>query len=186
MGLFDTVHCNLPLPDPNHQDLEYQTKDLERLLDIYTITAEGRMIRHARTRAKSPSRDIEWPVHGDVRIYAGDPEKERGLIEYEVRFTYGWADAIRRLDEKREPLTDWAKVSTTADSGELRPAIWGRRLTLEEYHAYGPEKIELIHGEIPGAEKLLMLLLTQIGLRRAAMLVGAEHWKEAIVTPPSV
>jgi len=54
-------------------------------------------------------------------------------------------------------LTDWAKVSTTADSGELRPEIWGRRLTLEEYHAFRPEKIELIHDEIPGAEELLML-----------------------------
>ena len=107
MGMFDTVHCDLPLPDPKHQDLEFQTKDLERLLDRYTITGDGRLVRHARPLAKSPTRNVEWPVHGDVRIYAGDPEKERGLVEYEVRFTYGWAEAIRRLDEKGEPLTAW-------------------------------------------------------------------------------
>lgn len=36
MGLFDTIHCEYPLPDVRHQDLEFQTKDLERFLDDYT------------------------------------------------------------------------------------------------------------------------------------------------------
>jgi len=47
MGLFDTVKCKYPLPNPKHQDLEFQTKDLECLLGEYTITADGRLLRHA-------------------------------------------------------------------------------------------------------------------------------------------
>src|SRR5262249_43383330 len=48
MGLFDTVTCEYPLPDPSHQHSEFQTKDLECLLDHYTITRDGRLVRHRR------------------------------------------------------------------------------------------------------------------------------------------
>ena len=60
------------------------------------------------------------------------------------------------------------------------PALSGRRLTLDEYHRYLPEKIELIDGKIPGDEQLLLALLTSIGLRRAAMLVGPDLWEKAV------
>jgi hypothetical protein len=40
MGLFDTVYTEYPLPDARHQDLEFQTKDIECCLDTYTITRE--------------------------------------------------------------------------------------------------------------------------------------------------
>ena len=53
MGMFDRVHCDLPLPDPKHQDLEFQTKDLDCLLDRYTISAEGRLVRQARRRRRT-------------------------------------------------------------------------------------------------------------------------------------
>jgi hypothetical protein len=42
MALFDTVKCDYPLPDPAHQQLEFQTKDLDWLLEQYTITRDGR------------------------------------------------------------------------------------------------------------------------------------------------
>ena len=35
-------------------------------------------------------------------------------------------------------------------------------------------------GGIPGAEELLMLLLTQVGLKEAALLVGEEAWRAAL------
>ena len=40
MGLFDTVRCEYRLPNPAHQDLEFQTKDLDRLLDIADVQIE--------------------------------------------------------------------------------------------------------------------------------------------------
>jgi hypothetical protein len=67
-----------------------------------------------------------------------------------------------------------------AGSATLKPGNRPRRLTAEEYHLYTPEKLELIRGEVPGAEKLLLLLLTNVGLHRAATLVGHETWRRAI------
>ena len=52
MGMFDNVHCDYPLPAPKElidlnidvQNLSYQTKSLENLLDLYTITEDGKLI----------------------------------------------------------------------------------------------------------------------------------------------
>ena len=116
MGLFDTVRCNYPLPDPRHQDLEYQTKDLECAMDTYTITREGRLVYHARRGWRGPIRDIEWPVHGDVSIYTSHTsDASRTWIEYVVRFTDGCVEWIRPLEEVRlagnsarfAPPIDW-------------------------------------------------------------------------------
>lgn len=45
MGLFNHVRCRYPLPDPEAQDLEYQTKSMADLrLDNYVVTPEGRLL----------------------------------------------------------------------------------------------------------------------------------------------
>jgi len=98
MGLFDTVNCEYRMPNPAHQDLEFQTKDLECLLDRYVITRDGRLIRRG-SELRGLERDVEWPFHGDLCIYAGDPENRERLVEYVVRFTHGRVEWIRRLDE---------------------------------------------------------------------------------------
>ncbi len=41
MGLFDSIRWEYPLPDSDHQDLEFQTKDLDSFL-------EGWAARHGR------------------------------------------------------------------------------------------------------------------------------------------
>jgi hypothetical protein len=99
MGLFDTVYCQYPLPDARHQDLDFQTKDLECLLDEYTITRDGRLLRHARRSGRGPERDVEWPLHGDIRIYTSVASgEERTWVEYRVRFTHGRVEWIRPAD----------------------------------------------------------------------------------------
>ena len=92
------------------------------------------------------------------------------------------AEWARRVDEKGRFLEEAPSIAPPVAGAEeeLAPSVWGRLLTVEEYHACTPEKLELIRGEIPGAEKLLVLLLTQVGLRRAAALVGLESWKKAL------
>src|SRR5262245_23779405 len=85
MGLFDTIACRYLLPDPTHQDLEFQTKDLGCELRTFTITREGRLLDGSRERA----------FHGDVLMYGGDP-RGSGLVEYTVRFTHGRVEWIRR------------------------------------------------------------------------------------------
>ena len=105
MGLFDTIHCKYPLPDPRLQAEEFQTKDLECGMESYTITADGRLVRHARRSGGNAAldRDVEWPLHGDIRIYTSDPDRERGLVDLVVRFTHGRVESIRRLEEGESP-----------------------------------------------------------------------------------
>ena len=69
---------------------------------VYTITGDGRLMRNAGLGLRKLERDVESPIHGDIRIYAGDPESERGLIEYTVRFTHGRVEWIRPYTEPRE------------------------------------------------------------------------------------
>ena len=100
MGMFDTIHCEYPLPEPRHQDLEYQTKDLECLLARYTITSDGRLVLHVRQGRGRPDGDIEWPLHADLRFYTSDHSVEPHVwIEYVARFTHGRVEWIRPLEE---------------------------------------------------------------------------------------
>jgi len=100
MGMFDSIRCEYSLPEPRHQDLEYQTKDLECLLARYTITRDGRLVLHARQGRGRPYRDIEWPLHGDLRFYTSDHSVEPHVwIEYVARFTHGRVEWIRPIEE---------------------------------------------------------------------------------------
>ncbi len=67
------------------------------------------------------------------------------------------------------------------------PDLAGRRITMDEYHAFTPEKLELWEGclimprEYPDERRdLLMLLLVNEGLREAVRLAPAERWREAL------
>ena len=188
MGLFDTIECDYPLPNPRHQDLEFQTKDLDCLLDRYSITRDGRLLKHARgglfeegERAAIES-DVELPMHGDLRMHDLDPDAEQGLVEYVVRFTHGRVEWIRRKENAKSlregEATDVPAVAETR--AEPRPSAMGRALTVEEFSAHTPEKLELVGGRIPGDKGLLLLILTSLGLRRAAALVGYDTWRTGL------
>jgi hypothetical protein len=100
MGMFDTIYCQYPLPDAQHQDLEFQTKDLECLLHTYTITRDGRLVLKVRRRGEETDREIEWPLHGDLRIYTSVRTAEDSeWVEYVVRFTQDRVEWIRPLNE---------------------------------------------------------------------------------------
>src|SRR3954451_23376017 len=101
MGMFDTVYCEYPLPDARHQDLEFQTKNLECALFTFTITRDGRLVRRAWRgwRGDSPDSDVEWLLHGDIRFYTSVKTEEPSWIEYVARFTHGRIEWIRPLEE---------------------------------------------------------------------------------------
>lgn len=104
MGMFDTIYCQYPLPNPRHQDLDFQTKDLECLLDTYTITQEGWLVQHAKRGWGEGRlvRDVEWPLHGDLRFYTSVKTEEPSRIEYVARFTHGRVEWIRPIEEVRQ------------------------------------------------------------------------------------
>lgn len=112
MGMFDRVCCEYPLPNPEHQKLVFQTKDLRCVMEQYVVTRNGRLIRYAHEfvpeedrhyygtpewtegvvfqvcgifRIKKEGKDIDY--HGDVRLYCLSANGED--IEYTLRFTNG-------------------------------------------------------------------------------------------------
>ena len=87
MGMFDYVHCEVPLPDGWQQPHELQTKDFDCEMEIYTIRKDGLLM-------DSQKRDTEF--HGFLRFYGieGDVNSgERGVAwhwhEYRAKFTDG-------------------------------------------------------------------------------------------------
>jgi hypothetical protein len=194
VGLYDEVRCEYPLPNPSHQALLFQTKDLENLLDLYLVTRRGRLVRKKTGLLEPRSCHVLCPIHQDLRIHTSvevGPE-EHEWVEYVLRFTEGRVTKVRRSrDRRRFRLDTWAPealsreaapAAATGDSqasGGLTPGLLPRRPTVEEYCSHTPEKLELIDGHIPGEERLLLLLLTGMGLRRAAELVGLKLWRSA-------
>ncbi len=68
-----------------------------------------------------------------------------------------------------------------------QPRWWPEPITLEQYIAFTPEKLELVQGylldgpETPEARlDLLALLLTNCGLEAAVQLASKDDWREAI------
>jgi hypothetical protein len=56
----------------------------------------------------------------------------------------------------------------------------GRPASPEEFWAAVPRKLELVDGHIPGEQRLVLFLLTTMGLARVAALVGREVWLAAV------
>ena len=129
MGMFDEIKCEYPLPDPEVQDEVFQTKNFENLMDCYTITQDGRLIKH-EVRWESvpeeerpyygtpdwekpflrlmgslktvPVGDIEIPYHGDIRFYTSKEQEgadKHKWYEYCVRFTEGRVQWIKRIQK---------------------------------------------------------------------------------------
>lgn len=74
MGMFDNIKCEYSLDRfdiPNIQNLEYQTKNLDNLLDNYTITEKGELICHK----------VEYEyVPEEERPYYGKPEWNKNKL----------------------------------------------------------------------------------------------------------
>lgn len=120
MGMFDTIICDYPLPNPEHQNLSFQTKSLECLMDDYTITEDGRLIKHVVKYEVVPEEQRpyygtpEWerggisqllgmldavtvgyeevPYHGDIHMTA--KVREATWVNYQVRFTEGRVSSV--------------------------------------------------------------------------------------------
>lgn len=108
MGMYDVIRSDYPLPDPELQGAEFQTKDLGQTLSRYRITTEGRLCRSREAvdifderghppRLEEPASMEDTHYHGDINFYTyvGD---ER--VEYRARFTHGTIEWIRCKTEE--------------------------------------------------------------------------------------
>jgi hypothetical protein len=101
MGMFDEIRCHFPLPDPRDQDRGFQTKDLNRALDLYRITADGNL--------EIKTWDLDGPngftsywesvdITGEVQFHDLDdeaPAGESGWLCYTAQFEHG---KVTRID----------------------------------------------------------------------------------------
>lgn len=105
MGMFDTIHCEVPLPVAEHQSLAFQTKNLECLLDSYTITGDGRLVRHAR-------RGGIWGARVDHDVEATPEELGRAAVK-----------AARRRSRAPSKSSMTTRSSSPEGRGDSRPAL---------------------------------------------------------------
>ena len=181
MTYFDRIVCDYPLPDPHDRDREFFTRDFGGFgTERYAITRDGRLIRRARADRSglAPVSDVEWPIHGDLRIFDDDPAMPDERVGYAVRFTQGRVEWIRYV--KLEAPEAALIASSAPRGGTIVPEAMGRPASPEEFRAAVPDKLELVDGHVPGEEKLAMLLLSTMGLRRVAALVGRDSWMSAV------
>jgi hypothetical protein len=178
---FDRIVCEYSLLDPRDQDREFVTRDLGGWgRDRYVITRDGRLIRHASITRQSlePVKDVEWPVEGEIRMVDDDVADAEDPVEYAVRFTGGRVEWIRRV--RMEAGESAVPPLDASARGAMVPERMGRPASPEEFRSSIPRKLELVDGHILGEQKLVMFLLTTMGLARVAALVGREGWRAAV------
>jgi len=91
MGMYDSVVCNAPLPTvegaPTPSN-DFQTKDFHRALDLYTITAEGKLLFDSGWPGTDgeacPPKEITF--HGILNFYTFEGDN---WFEYNAKFTDG-------------------------------------------------------------------------------------------------
>lgn len=106
MGMFDEVNFSYRMPD-GFESNGFQTKDLDCLLDSYTITKAGRLV------LDSVSVQVERPL-GDVNFTGTLNVYDRAFLtrqwhEYDLEFEDGTLVAIRCKTQPGRLLFDPAQ-----------------------------------------------------------------------------
>ena len=109
MGMFDTVYVQVPLPLaldlPESVALEFsadvqanglQTKDMECLLDVYTITSNGKLTRHIREwgshESRRPAELVDY--HGRLKCHTMFTSKVHPDLSFYINYTFKFTDGI--------------------------------------------------------------------------------------------
>lgn len=95
MGMFDTIKCEVPLPDPVPPEKAWlQTKDFARTLATYTIRADGTLWTD---EYGDPTQLTEY--HGFLNFYTFENDV---WYEYKAKFTDGKLQGIETVIEGRK------------------------------------------------------------------------------------
>jgi hypothetical protein len=155
MGMFDSIECNYPLPlplevvdiMPDLYDQEFQTKDLENLLDLYYLNEDGILYWRKRKYEWKDDDDaflkgymdvIEEEVvpidfHGVLNFYCyetveKDLENNKAkdiTIDYLAKFTNGKLENIEVLSyEIRDATVRIIDLKNTMKKHEERRKRW--------------------------------------------------------------
>ena len=110
--MFDTLNCDIPLPDSYETSGSFQTKDMENEMARYRITAQGRLVRETEgwfeDKKIDPPRDMKY--HGMLRFYNLEKAKEKPddqsrwtMHEYDAKFTDGQCVGIVQI-KRQQPM----------------------------------------------------------------------------------
>lgn len=155
MGMFDSIKCNYPLPlplevidiMPDPYDQEFQTKDLENLLDDYYLNEDGLLLWHKRKYAwkdddsaflKGYMDVVEEEIvptdfHGVLNFYCYETvyedkssDKAKDItIDYLAKFTNGKLENIEVLSyEIRDVTARIIDLKNTMKKYEERRNRW--------------------------------------------------------------
>jgi len=121
MGMFDRLRCLYPLPAPGANEINYETKSLDCVLDEYEIGADGRLRRQEydiedRSDRNAPGllgivgmmtrinpRWVDDLRTGEVRFYGGP--KGDYSPDTELTWSAYFVDGIlRELHQIKRPL----------------------------------------------------------------------------------
>lgn len=124
MGMFDSIQCNLALPlplevidiMPDIYDHEFQTKDMECLMDLYMLDDQGRLHKEERTSHwvdddsyflkgyfdSTCEKIVDLNFHGVLNFYMyetvyDDKDRNSGKdvsIDFLAKFTNGLLDFV--------------------------------------------------------------------------------------------
>ena len=117
-NMYDSIRCKMPLPDGREaSEIEFQTKSIWCSLDLFTITAAGRLVYHRRRYEAEgtgdsftfgrmvAAGDADMEYHGDVLIHG--TTTAGASLDFVVRFTHGMVEWIRPLDSLPEMHRTW-------------------------------------------------------------------------------
>ncbi len=100
MNLYDSIHCEYPLPNPEAQDILFQTKNLWRNFDKYTLTEEGRLVLPC-TRTEKGQRihyaDMDTFYHGILEFYGETLPYPGDVVILEAQFWEGQLTSVEEV-----------------------------------------------------------------------------------------
>ena len=106
MGLYDSIFCEMPLPDGYVPNRECQTKALDNELATYRITPEGRLVREktGTFRENRPEPPVDMEHHGYIVFcdIDGDANADDATWhEYQAKFTDGQCVEIALIENRK-------------------------------------------------------------------------------------
>jgi len=156
--MFDHIVCNYPLPISkevldiegfNFAEVDFQTKDLENLLDVYTITEDGELFHTFKTyewvddderflkgyMKEIDRKEVKELFYGKILFYCyeqirttnceGDVKETTVSLDYEAKFNDGNLVSVELVDQSIEDTTDYyIKTQKLLDDMSKRSKKW--------------------------------------------------------------
>jgi len=138
MGLFDTIYCKYPLPIPNLEKEDFQTKDLDCSMDTYEISEEGKLYKIIKNYKERKKPDmLKWGSEEYFKWLDDNPlelifEEKRPILHHGVINFY---TSINFPDQQDSKLKDF------------------RWVEFDAYFSYGNlDKIEIVEDRVNSHE----------------------------------